>query len=123
MADARISGFHAAAADRAEGRVDLQARFVPHPHATFLVRVASDVLIGQAIRTGDLCIVDRSLAPKHGDIVIATTPDDVLVRRLEIPAQGRPRLWTDPPGPPIPVDPDSGVELWGVVSAVVRGLR
>jgi DNA polymerase V len=63
------SGFHAAAADRAEGRVDLQARFIPHPHATFLVRCDSDALVGRAICRGDLCVVDRSLQPKHGDTV------------------------------------------------------
>jgi len=35
----------------------------------------------------------------------------------------RPSLVGDPPLQPIPVDPEAGVELWGVVSAVVRPLR
>ncbi len=123
MAEPRISGFHAAAADRAEGRVDLQARFVPHPHATFLVRCASDALAGRAILPGDLCVVDRSLEPKHGDVVIATTAEDVVVRVLELSPGRAPVLVADPPSERIPLDGDAGVELWGVVSAVIRALR
>ena len=97
MAEPRISGFHAAAADRAEGRVDLQARFVPHPHATFLIRCASDALASRAILPGDLCVVDRSLEPKHGDVVIATTAEDVVVRVLELSPGRAPVLVADPP--------------------------
>ncbi len=119
MAEPRISGFHAAAADRAEGRVDLQARFVPHPHATFLVRCASEALASRAILPGDLCVVDRCLEPKHGDIVIATTGDDVLVRLFDR-THG---LVADPPHAPVSLDPEAGIEIWGVVSAVIRALR
>ena len=123
MAEPRISGFHAAAADRAEGRVDLQARFVPHPHATFLVRCASDALASLAIRSGDLCVVDRSLEPRHGDVVIATAGDDVLVRVLDRTPGRPPSLTADPPCAPVLLDPETGIELWGVVSAVIRALR
>ena len=119
MAEPRISGFHAAAADRAEGRVDLQARFVPHPHATFLVRCASEALASRAILPGDLCIVDRSLEPKHGDVVIATTGDHVLVRLFDR-THG---LVADPPHASVSLDPEAGIEIWGVVSAVIRALR
>lgn len=123
MAEPRISGFHAAAADRAEGRVDLQARFVPHPHATFLVRCASEALISRAILPGDLCVVDRSLEPKYGDIVIATAGDDVIVRLLDRTPGRQPALIADPPHAPVHLDPEAGIEIWGVVSAVIRALR
>lgn len=123
MAEPRISGFHAAAADRAEGRVDLQARFVPHPHATFLVRCASDALASRAILPGDLCVVDRSLEAVHGDVVIATAGEDVLVRLLERSPGRQPMLIADAPVSAMRLDPDAGVELWGVVTAVIRALR
>lgn len=123
MAERLPTGFHAAAADRAEGRVDLQARFVPHPHATFLVRCASEVLTSRAILVGDLCVVDRSLEPRHGDVVIAMAGAEVLVRVLDHGPGRRPSLVGDPPLQPISVDPEAGVELWGVVSAVIRALR
>ncbi len=123
MAEPRISGFHAAAADRAEGRVDLQARFIPHPHATFLVRCASEALASRAILSGDLCVVDRSLEPRHGDVVIATVGDDVLVRLLDRSPGQPPSLVADHPHAPVLLDPEAAVEVWGVVSAVVRALR
>lgn len=123
MAEPRISGFHAAAADRAEGRVDLQARFIPHPHATFLVRCASDALASRAILPGDLCVVDRSLEARHGDVVIATTADDVLVRVLDRSPGQPPCLVADPPQAPVLLDPEAGIEIWGVVSSVIRALR
>jgi DNA polymerase V len=123
MAEPRISGFHAAAADRAEGRVDLQARFVQHPHATFLVRCASDALASRAILPGDLCVVDRSLEPRHGDVVIATAGDDVIVRVLDRSPGRPPTLVADPAVAPVLLDPEAGIEVWGVVSAVIRPLR
>jgi DNA polymerase V len=123
MAERLPTGFHAAAANRAEGRVDLQARFVPHPHATFLVRCASDALTHWAILSGDLCVVDRSLEPRHGDVVIAMVGAEVLVRVLDAGPGRRPSLVGDPSLQPIPIDPETGVDIWGVVSSVIRPLR
>ena len=123
MAERLPTGFHAAAADRAEGRVDLQVRFVPHPHATFLVRCASEALVSRAILSGDLCIVDRSLESRHGDVVIATAGGEILVRILDHSPGRRPSLVGDPPLHPIAVDPEACVEIWGVVTAVIRQLR
>lgn len=120
MAEPRISGFHAAAADRAEARLDLNERLMPHPAATFLVRCASDALASAALRSGDICIVDRSLTPRDGDLVVVTTAEELIVRRLQICAGGM-LLSCDPPATPQPLDPDS--ELWGVVSGIIRQLR
>ncbi len=123
MADPTIRGFHAAAADRAEQRIDVLARLVAHPEATFCVRVGSDALASLAIRTGDTCVVDRSLTPRDGDIVIATQGEDLVVRRISIPAQGPPVLRADPPIAPVALNPDTGIEVWGVVNTIVRQLR
>lgn len=122
MAEPRISGFHAAAADRAETRLDLNERFMPHPASTFLVRCATDALASAALVTGDICIVDRSLEPRDGDLVIATANEELIVRRLRI-SDGRMLLISDPPATPQPLDPDSGIEIWGVISGIIRKLR
>jgi len=123
MADPTIRGFHAAAADRAEQRIDLLARVVEHPHATFCVRVGSTAVASRGILVGDTCVVDRSLTPRHGDVVIATDGDDLVVRMLAMDPGAPPRLLADPPTPPRVLDPEGGVEIWGVVSAIVRTLR
>ena len=122
MAEPRISGFHAAAADRAEARLDLHERLIPHPASTFLVRCATDTLASASLRSGDICVVDRSLTPRDGDLVVASTQEELIVRRLLI-SGGRMFVCCDPPATPQPLDADTGTEFWGVVSSIIRQLR
>jgi len=45
--------------------------------------VINEAMKKSGIFTGDLLIVDRSLKPKSGDIVIAELDGELLVRRYE----------------------------------------
>ena len=47
---------------------------------------------GAGIHGGDLLILDRSIRPSHGDIVIAIGEDGPIVRRFIHPQRGRPEL-------------------------------
>ena len=53
------------------------------PAATYFVRVSGDSMTGAGINDGDLLVVDRSLRPADGDIIIACVDGEFTVKRLK----------------------------------------
>lgn len=72
------------------------------------------------IEEGDKVIVDRSVTPKTRDIVVAVVDSEYTLKRLMI-QRGRPELHADNPAyKPRCFDDAEQLEIWGVVTAVVR---
>lgn len=114
------AGLAPAMDDSVEARIDLNQFLVDDPQSTFLVRAAGDSMIDANIRDGDLLVVDRKMPPKHGKIVIAVVDGQLTVKFLII-KQGRTYLMpANPEFPPIPVNPETGVTIWGVVTNSVH---
>ena len=62
MPEARVrAGFPSPVEDFAVNRLDLTEILVPHPQATFLIRVAGSSMQDMGIDEGDLLVVDRAL--------------------------------------------------------------
>lgn len=70
----------------------------------------------------DLIIVDRSLKPEHGEVVIAELFGKFTVKRLLIQSHGQVLQPMNPAYPVIMPDPDS-LQLFGVVIHVVHTTR
>ncbi len=120
----RISaGFPSPADDYVESRLSLDEHFVPRPEATFFLRVQGDSMIGAGIHDGDLLIVDKSLEPRHGSIVIAEVHGELTVKRLHHKAGKIALLAENPAYRAIPICEESQLVIWGVVTEVVHTLR
>ena len=65
------AGFPSPADDYVDRALDLHEELVPRPAATFFVRARGESMIGAGIHDGDLLVVDRSLPPVPGRVVIA----------------------------------------------------
>lgn len=112
------AGFPSPADDFIEGRLDLNA-LIERPAATYFLRASGHSMSGAGIFDGDLLIVDRSIAPKPGHIVIAAVFGEFTVKRLVRGNGGRWRLEAENPGfPPMDLPEDS--EIWGVVRNSIR---
>lgn len=69
---------------------------------------------------GDILVVDRSLEPSHGNIVIAVLDGEFTVKRL-CKRDGQVRLQRENPRfPAILVSEDRDFLIWGVVTSSVR---
>ena len=77
-------GFPSPARDFTEGTIDLNEELIPRPNSTFIVRARGDSMIGSGIYPGDLLIVDRSLSPRNGSIIIAVLDGELSVKGLEL---------------------------------------
>jgi len=76
------AGFPSPADDYIEGRLSLDEHLIQHKDATFFVRAKGNSMVGAGIFDGDLLVVDKSLDPSSGDIVIAIVDGDLTVKRL-----------------------------------------
>lgn len=76
------AGFPSPAADHAQERIDLNKQLIRNKEATYIFRVKGDSMIGAGIYEGDALLVDRSMDPKHNNIVIAQLNNEFTVKRL-----------------------------------------
>ena len=84
VAGSVVAGFPSPAEQYLEPPLDLNELLVKRPAATYFVRVEGDSMIDAGINSGDLLIVDRSLTPVDGDIIIAAVDGEFTVKRLRI---------------------------------------
>lgn len=116
------AGFPSPADDYVESQIDLNEWLVRNRLATFIVRVEGDSMSGE-IHSGDRLIVDRSLEPKHRDVVIACVGGEMTVKRLII-EDGRQFLIADNPDyPAVELNGDEELILWGVVTHSIHRVR
>ena len=114
------AGFPSPAADHYDKRLDLNEHLVLHPEATFFLRVKGDSMTGAGIHHGDLLIVDRSLSPASGRVVVATLNGELTVKRLHR-SRGKLTLKAENPAyPDIAVNDEHEFQIWGVVAHVVH---
>ena len=83
MATANATGFGAAADDYMERGIDLNEQLIRNKPATFFMRVSGNSMINACIHDGDVVIVDRSVKPVTGKIVIAVVDGEMIIRRYE----------------------------------------
>ncbi len=114
-----VAGFPSPAEDYMEARLDLNEKLIRNKEATFLLSVQGDSMKDAGIMDGDILVVDRSIEPQGGKIVIAALDGELTVKRLSIKSTG---TWLVPENdnyPPIPVREASDIVIWGVVTATI----
>jgi DNA polymerase V len=114
------AGFPSPAADYEEDTLDLNKYLVRNPPATFMFSVKGDSMKGASIEDGDKVVVDRSIDPKHNDIVIATLNGEYTIKRL-YKHLGNVELRPENPAfQPFKLKEGIELDVWGVVVGVVR---
>lgn len=116
------AGFPSPAQDYYDGPVDLTRELVKDAAATFFLRVSGSSMEQAGISDGDVLIVDRSLTPRHNDVVIAVLDGELTVKRLIITAHGVILRPDNPAFPDILVPTESELSVWGVVKVSLHYL-
>lgn len=116
------AGFPSPADDYVADTLDLNEHLMPRKEATFLVTVSGDSMIGAGIHDGDILIVDRSITPANGKVVIAVLDGQFTVKTLE-KTRGKIRLLpANPDFEPIEMKDEQELQIWGVVTKVIHSL-
>lgn len=114
------AGFPSPAADHIEAHISLdEVLNIRAPHV-YLVKITGESMQGAGIFDGDLAVVDRSLEPAHGHIVVALLNNDPLCKRLCVRGKDVILLSENPKYPPRYVLEGDELAIWGVIIGSVR---
>jgi DNA polymerase V len=114
------AGFPSPADDNVEASLDLSEELIGKEEATFFVRVAGDSMTEAGIHDGDILVVDRSIEPEDGSVVVAALDGELTVKRYAVHS-GHPYLIPEADGyDPIPIRDGQELVVWGVVRHVVH---
>ena len=116
------AGFPSPADDYLEGKLDLNEHLVKNPTATFFVRVTGDSMEGAGMFSGDILVVDRSLDPKDGNVIIAVIDGELTVKRLSNKNGEISLVPENPNYKPLKITEEMSFTVWGVVSNVIHSL-
>ena len=116
-------GFPSPARDYTEGSIDLNEELIRHPNSTFVVRARGQSMIDIGISTGDLIIVDRSLKPRNGSVIIAVLDGELSIKILDtsnkkISLSSANKNYSD-----VHVSEEMDFMIWGVCTYVVHNLK
>lgn len=114
------AGFPSPAADYADDQLDFNELLIQRPASTYCLRVSGLSMRDAGILPDDIIVVDRSLRPASGDIVVASLEGEFTVKRFLRRGQSAWLHPENPDFPDIPLHVQSEVSFFGVVTGVVR---
>ena len=114
--------FGSPASESGVTRLDLNDILIQHPQAAFLMRIAGDSMRQAGVDDGDLALVDRATNAAHGHVVIAIVNDEFLCRRLFRRGHDVRLQAADPACPDWVAGEGEDLQIWGVVTHVIRPL-
>ena len=115
-----VAGFPSPAEQYLEPPLDLNELLVKRPAATYFVRVEGDSMIDAGIHDGDLLVVDRSLRPASGDVIIACVDGDFTVKTYRRDKDGVRLEPANPAYPIIYIKKGQELDYFGKVTACIH---
>lgn len=115
------SGGFASPVAEDEPGIDLNEHLIRRPATTFYARMRGDSLRDKGIFDGDLLMVDRSLHPGQGDLVVASIDGELLCRELDL--RNSLLLAKDDEHPPLALADRADLRIEGVVISAIREFR
>jgi DNA polymerase V len=114
------AGFPSPAEDHIDQHLDLNELLIPHPVATFFVRVSGESMKDAGINHGDILVVDRSLEATSGRIIIAIVNGELTVKRFVHDSSSCQLVAANPDYPPVAITDETDFSVWGVVTSVIH---
>ncbi|QTP53942.1 translesion error-prone DNA polymerase V autoproteolytic subunit [Billgrantia sulfidoxydans] len=115
------AGFPSPADDHLDGDLNLHEYVVRRPASTYFVRAEGDSMQGDGIHDRDLLVVDRSLEPLPGRVIVIAVDGELTVKRLAHQRGRTVLLASNPRFAPIPLE-GRECHVWGVVTHVIHAL-
>ena len=109
------AGFPSPADDYLDEFLDLNKKLITNKSATFLARAEGDSMKDAGILSGDILIVDRSIKPVSGKVVVASLNGELIVKRYRMRGGQAFLMSENTKFEPIALGEDHDLVIWGVV--------
>ena len=116
------SAFPSPAQDYMTDTIDLNKELVQHPATTFYARAVGNSMTGFGISDGDLLVIDKSIEPVDGDIVVAFIDGEFTLKRI-MKDENECNIWLIPGNedyPPIKITEENDFIVWGVLTYNIK---
>jgi DNA polymerase V len=120
------AGFPSPAQDYLHDTLDFNNDMIHHPEATFYSRVDGDSMRDAGILPGDIAVIDRSLDPRDGDIIVAYIDGEFTIKRLDLTHRSEGYIELHPANPAystIRIDNPDEFRVWGVIIWTIHNWR
>lgn len=120
------AGFPSPADDYLRDSLDFNRDLIKNPEATFYGRVSGDSMRDAGINEGDIAVIDRSLQPVDGDVIVAYVNEEFTIKYLDLTHKAEGYIELRPANPdysPIRIDSTDNFRVWGVVVWIIKRLR
>ena len=117
------AGFPSPAEDYTETGIDINKYLIKNPISTFFLRVSGNSMNNAGIYNNDLLIIDRSINPNPGHIVVALLDGEFTLKRL-IKEEDNYYLKADKENyPAINLFEYIDIQIWGVAIYSIHELK
>lgn len=117
------AGFPSPADDYLRDSLDFNRDLIKNPEATFYGRVSGDSMRDAGINEGDIAVIDRSLQPTDGDVIVAYVNEEFTIKYLDLTHKEEGYIELRPANPdysPIRIDSTDNFRVWGVVIWTIK---
>jgi DNA polymerase V len=114
------AGFPSPAADYVQEVLDIKDLVTKHPNSTYYGRVSGKSMINDGLDDGDILIIDKSLSPINGKLVVATIANEFTLKRIQ---KNKGKVFLVPANsafPSIELTEEMQCTIWGVVTYVLK---
>lgn len=116
------AGFPSPAQDYMTDSIDLNRELIRHPATTFYARASGDSMKDCGIDDGDLLVIDKSLEPQDGDIVVAFIDGEFTLKTVRFDEKDN-CIWLVPANreySPIKITEENNFLIWGVLTYNIK---
>ena len=120
------AGFPSPAEEYLQDSLDFNRDLIKRPEATFYGRVDGDSMEEAGICHGDIAVIDRSLEPRNGDVIVAYINNEFTIKYLDLKHKKDGYIELRPANKkykPIRIDESDNFEVWGVVVWTIKCWR
>ena len=126
IAEGLKAGFPSPAEDYSHETLDFNRDLIHNPEATFYGKVEGDSMIEAGICNNDIAVIDRSLEPRDGDVVVGCVNGEFTIKYLDMRHKKDGYIELRPANKdfkPIKITAEDDFEVWGVVIWTIKHWR
>ena len=126
IAEGLRAGFPSPADDYSHETLDFNRDLIHNPEATFYGKVEGDSMIEAGICNNDIAVIDRSLEPRDGDVIVACVNGEFTIKYLDMRHKKDGYIELRPANKdfkPIRITAEDNFEVWGVVIWTIKHWR